>query len=125
MNAYITLGGCKYKTSAATWAPKYERAVSVHRLFSGNRDVTFGPSGMSSWEGELIVPVTGATGFGDINDVRALYAVGTTLVLIDHYGISFNVALVGTIAERSLVRKWDAATNEFYIPVILLMVSLV
>jgi hypothetical protein len=125
MNAYITLGGCKYKTSSNTWAPKYERAVTVKKLFNGNRDVTFGPSGMSSWEGDMIVPVTGATGYGDINDARALYALGTTLVMIDHYGVSYNVALVGTIAERSLVSKWDAVTNEFHIPVILLMISVV
>ena len=125
MNAYITLGGCKYKTSAANWTPKYDRAVSIHRLWSGNRDVTFGPAGMSSWQGDLIVPVTGATGYGDINDLRALYAVNTTQVLIDHYGVSFNVALIGTISERSLLRKWDAGSNEFYVPVVLVMISVV
>jgi hypothetical protein len=125
MNAYITLGGCKYKTAAATWLPKFERAVSIRRLFNGNKDVTFGPSGMTSWEGDVIVPVAGATGYGDINDMRALYALGTTMVLIDHYGVSYNVVLIGTIGERSKLRKWDATTNEFLVPVILIMTSVV
>jgi hypothetical protein len=125
INNYITLGGCKYKTSAATWMPKFDRPVQVRRLWNGNRDVTFGPGGMSSWTGDIIAPVTAAGDYGDIEDLRALYSEDTTQAFTDHYGVSYNVALIGSIGERSKLRMWDAASNEFLVPVILVMVSVV
>ena len=123
INNYITLDGCRYKTSAVTWAPKFERAVQIKRLFSGNKDVSFGPSGMTTWEGDVIAPVTPAANYGSIDELRALYSENTTQVFIDHYGNSYNVVLYGTIAEKSRLRVWDAASNQFLVPVVLVMIS--
>jgi hypothetical protein len=123
MNAYITLDGFKYATIHKQWAPTKERPVVIKKLLSGGRNVTFGPSMTNQWAGVITVPVTPATGYGAISDLRATYAKLTTLTFVDHYGVTYSVVIDRHVGEASLTPVWDAGTNMFQVNITLVQIS--
>jgi len=122
MNAYITLDGKQYATIHKQWTPTQDRPVVVKKLLSGNRNVTFGPSLSPQWAGTLSVPVTPATGYGSVADLRTTYAKLSTLTFIDHYGVTYTVVIDRHVGEASLTPMWDASTNMFQINITLVQI---
>jgi hypothetical protein len=124
MNSYITLNSKKYKTSSGSWSPaSVNRPVQVKMLLSGRNDVTYGPAVAKRWEGEVVAPVSPATGYGSISDLRTAYATLSALSFTDHYGDTYSIALLGSITERSKTPMWDGASNSFLVPIVLVPVT--
>jgi len=120
MNAYVTLDGNKYSAPHGQWAPSTDRPVVVRRLLSGGTNVTFGPAPIQRWQGQLNASVTPASGFGDIDDLRATVAKLESLSFTDHYGTSYTVVVDRSVGEESLSPVWDSAENKFKVSLTLL-----
>ena len=69
------------------------------------------------YDGIVIAPVTAASLFGSISDFRGSYTAGVPCVFIDHFGVTYSALFTGVIDERSILNMWDAAENEYHIPV--------
>ena len=86
-------------------------------------DVIYAPAVIISYSGTIVIAKTPDSGFGSMTDFRAAYDAATTSTFIDHFGTSFTIAFQGRIDERSLMNTWDAASNEFHIPVVFFVVA--
>jgi hypothetical protein len=86
-------------------------------------DVIYAPAVLKSYRGTVIVRQTIATGYGSLTDFRTAYEAANTHTFIDHYGTSMTIAFQGQVDEKSLMNTWDAASNEYHIPVQFFVVS--
>ena len=64
-----------------------------------------------------VLPGIGAAGFGSMDDFRSAYTTKAAQSFEDHFGTQYNIVFIGTMPEKSLTNCWDAASNEFRIPV--------
>lgn len=113
MNNYITFDGKKYMTVHRKWTPAPYRPRNIRQTSAGNLDATFGPAVFYVWKGEIIAPVTPAdASWGTPSDLRASMLKDQILVMIDHYGTTYNVAVTGGGDENSHSPMWDAASNR-------------
>lgn len=118
MNNYIVLDGKRYKTRFPGWEPITSKPSTIRVTLGGSLDVTYGPSSIQGWDGEILAPVTPDTvDYGDIDDLRTSLAKTQGLSMTDHYGNVYTVHVVGSYRETSSSPMWDAATNEFRVPV--------
>ena len=81
MNNYIVLDGNKYKTNAKNWTPAPQKAGSVRLNLDGTLDATYGSGTLLRWEGEIMVPVTAAAGWGTIAQLRTSLQKTSGLIL--------------------------------------------
>jgi len=123
MNNYIQINGKKYMALAADWVPSRSTLSQVRPTWSGRMDVIYAPAVIVSYSGTLIVAKTPATGFGSMTDFRASYDAPSVSTFIDHYGTTYSIAFQGKMDEKSIMNTWDAASNEFHIPVTFFVVS--
>jgi hypothetical protein len=117
-NAYITLDGCQYVTSAKTW--HYEPLIpATERLnLDGTHDVTYGPGTYRVWIGEIGAPPTAVGSFGSIVDLRTSLAKRQLLSFTDHYGQNYPACLVlGPFKERPLSPDWNSVGSMIYVSV--------
>lgn len=122
MNNYIILDGLQYMAPHGDFGQVRSKPSTERVTLSGRTDVTYGPAALVEWTGSLIAPVTPPdTGWGDIDDLRYTLEKRQGLAFTDHYGVSGVVYAVGPHGEISFAPVWDAASNEFYISVKLLM----
>lgn len=118
MNNYITFDTLKYKAPHLKYAPLRNKPATERITLSGASDVTYGPSTILEWMGEILAPVTPEdTGWGDIDDLRVSLAKREPLALIDHYNVASTVYALGPHGEISFAPVWDAASNEFHVSV--------
>ena len=124
MNNYITLDSYKYPTIAEAWGEVIQRPASADMLLDGTYAVTFGPAAFKKWQGFIKADVTARdTGWGTIATLRATLAKLSTLSYTDHYGNAYTVLVSIKGPEQSLSPMWDAATNEFTVPVEIIQVA--
>jgi hypothetical protein len=123
MNNYVKIADYKYKTVGNEWTPVNSVPTQIRQTLSGRTDIVFGVAGRAAYEGMVIVPVAAPTGFGCIDNFRTAYRASAISAFEDHYGNAMNIAFVGTISEKSLINMWDADSNEFRIPVTLLVIT--
>lgn len=117
-NAYITLDGCQYVTSAKTWHPEPVVPATERLNLDGTYDVTFGPGTYLVWMGEIGAPPTATGSWGTIADLRTSLAKRQLLSFTDHYGTNHSACLcLGPFKERSLAPNWDASGNMIYVTV--------
>ena len=122
MNNYITLDGLKYMAPHGDFGQMRGKPSTERVTLSGRTDVTYGPATLVEWSGSLIAPVTPPdTGWGDVDDLRYTLGKRQSLAFTNHYGVAGVVYAVGPHGEISFAPVWDAASNEFYITVKLLM----
>jgi hypothetical protein len=121
MNDYITLDGKKYHTST-NWLPSNSRSMTARRLLSGATNVTWGPATYKSWNGNIVVDVTPAAGFGTIADLRAAYETTSALTYVDHYEGIYSVVMDRGVDERSLSPMWTAPDNTINVTVTLIKI---
>ena len=117
MNNYITINGCKYMTLGSNWTPQSVVPSQVRPTWSGRLDVVYAPAVIQNYVGTIIIQVTPPTGFGGMTDFRAAYKAKAAQAFCDHYGNEFTMVFNGILPEKSLLNAWDAASNEFRIPV--------
>ena len=117
MNNYIEINGCKYMTLGSNWTPQSIMPSQVRPTWTGRLDVVFAPKIIQNYIGVIIVPVTPPTGFGNLDDFRTAYQAQAAQTFKDHYGNQFSIVFTGTLPEKSIMNAWDAASNEFRIPV--------
>jgi hypothetical protein len=117
LNDYITLDSKKYRTSAKTWHPEPNIPATERVLLNGQMDVTFGKASLLIWIGEIEGPITAASGWGTIVDLRTSLLKRQLLSFTDHYGVTRNIKATGPFKERSLSSKWDGASNTIYVSV--------
>ena len=123
MNKYIQLAGCKYATKGNEWIPRSQTPAQVIPTLSGRHDVVYSKALLLRYEGTIIVPNVGATGYGDIDDFRLVYRALAPSTFIDHFGATYSVVFLGTVDENSLSTMWDGASNRYHIPVALAVVA--
>jgi hypothetical protein len=113
-NAYITLDGKKYSTSAKNWQPLNPKPMTARQLANGDLDITYGAKCLRVWEGEILAYVTEArTGYGSSSDLGTSLAKLAGVTFVDHYGTSCTVHIQNWKA-RSLTNVWDNGSNKFY-----------
>ena len=123
MNRYVQLqiGGNwkRFLTLFKDWVHIDNQPSTVRTTINGLADVTYAPAALQEWRGTIEVPVTpDDTNWGGITDFAAAVALRASMQFIDHYGVTYTVALVGgEFTWRSLKPMWDAASNKFYIPI--------
>lgn len=118
MNKYIILDGKKYATNASNWKPVYSKPHTERRTLTGEIDITYGPSTLFAWEGEINAPVTPRDiGWGTIEDLRTTLLKKQAVAMTDHRGGVYDVHCLGDFADRSLINVWDSAVNVFYVNV--------
>lgn len=119
MNNYITLNSLKYKTRASDWVPVTVVPGTHRALLSGSADVTFGPSTFSEFRGTIIVPEEAGeeSEWGDRADITTVIGSRETIIMNDHFGNELNVVVFGEFPQQSVSPMWDAPSNEWYIPV--------
>ena len=117
MNNYIEINNKKYKTLGSNWTPQSMMPSQVRPTWNGRLDVVYAPTVIQNYVGVIIVPVTPATGFGYLSDFRTAYQTKAAQTFKDHYGNQFTIVFTGILPEKSIMNTWDAASNEFNIPV--------
>jgi hypothetical protein len=118
MNNYILLYGKQYKTLASDWVPVWAKPSTDRVTLSGNIDVTYGPAMIVGYTGSIIAPVSAASGWGTISDLRTTLAKREVVTFTPHdSSTSRNVHVLGGFAPTSLMGMWDAASNEWYVEV--------
>ena len=117
MNNYITLDSKKYKTMHKAWLPITDKPATLRRTLAGSLDVTYGPGVFNEWQGKIEVPVTAATGYGTIADLRTTVAKLTSVSMTDHYGATYTVHVLGPFTEESRSPMWDGSLNMIYVQV--------
>ena len=125
MNSYISLGTSKngakyYKTPSKLWSPIIIKPATVRITLLGSLDATYCAADFYQWQGEIEGPITSpGTGYGTISELRAVLAVRGTVYFCDHYGTEYKVHLLGPFKEHSFSSKWDGATNQINVPVLI------
>ncbi len=117
MNNYVVINGKKYMTLGSNWTPESTLANQVRPTWSGRLDVVYAPNSIKNFVGTVIVPVTPATGFGNMDDFRLAYVTKAAQTFTDHFGNEYTIIFIGKMSEKSLTNCWDGASNEFRIPV--------
>ena len=124
MNNYIQIDNKKYKALAADFFPSRSTLSQVRPTWSGRMDVIYAPAVIVSYSGTIIVAAgTPVTGYGSMADFRTSYDAPSTPTFIDHFGTTYSIAFQGKMDEKSIMATWDAASNEFRIPVTFFVVS--
>ena len=116
MNSYITLDGKKYTTPTG-WAPKIDKPATVRQTLNGVVDITYGPANFQEWNGVIRAYVTAQSGFGTHLELLATLAKRTEILMLDHYGVSYYVHVLGPFEPRSFTNMWDGASNHFDVQV--------
>lgn len=123
MNKYIQLqisGSWKrFATTAKDWIAVDNLPSTVRMTINGVADVTYAPASFKEWRGTVVIPNTPAdSNYGSITDFANAILSKASMQFIDHYGVTYTVAIVGPeFGWRSLVNMWDASSNNFYVPV--------
>ena len=126
INEYISLDGKKYATLAKSWQPYTLKPNTVRFTLGGDLDITYSAATPVSWEGEIVADVTArGTGWGTIENLRTTLVKKTSVVLIDHYGNSYNVHPTADIIEKSVLPNWNDPSNSFHVNVVLVKESVV
>jgi hypothetical protein len=120
MNKYVVLNGKQYVTLAKTWTQTFVKPMVVRQTLLGETDATYGPNIVHGWSGEVkaLVEVPSAE-WGTISDLMAAIETMGVIPFVDHYGTACSVHLSGPGGMRSLTNMWDAASNAFYVPLLL------
>jgi hypothetical protein len=120
MNKYVVLNGKRYVTLAKQWTPTFAKPMLVRQTLLGETDATYGPGVQRGWAGEIKAPVEAPSAeWGTITDLMAAIGTLAAVPFVDHYGEACSVHLTGPGAMRSLHNMWDAASNAFYVQVLL------
>jgi len=118
MNNYITLDTKMYRTLARDWAPVWNKPSTDRVTLSGSVDVTYGPAMILGYTGSIIAPVSAPSGWGTFADLKATLEKREAVPFIPHEGGSaVTVHVLGPFNPVSLLGVWDAASNEWHIPV--------
>lgn len=117
MNNYITLDAYKYMTKL-DWVRVPVKPATARSLLSGSIDVSYGPGVFHEYRGTIIGPVTSlGEGWGTISTLRTSLDKLEGLSFTDHESNSGTAHIFGEMPNQSLTPMWDSNSNEFYVPV--------
>lgn len=116
MNNYITLDSKKYHTLEG-WAPDTVRPSKFDTYLNNKTGAVYGHTSYRQWSGQIIAPYTSpGTGWGTIADLDTTLAKKQNLSFTSHDSIIVTVNVVSS-GRKSLIRKWDAASNKWYVSI--------
>ena len=121
MNKFIILDSLKYMTKSTDWSLVISKPATARLLLSGQIDVSYGPGVYNELRGTIIAPVAAPEGWGTINDLRSTLVKMQGLDFTDHYGTEHTAHVFGELPQQSLSPMWDGSSNEFYVPVRLVL----
>lgn len=116
-NTYITLDGKYYKTLQKNWRELPIVPSTARLLLSGDLDVTYGPTDLMIWEGEIAADVSPASGYGSDTDLYTTLRKTTTVDFTDHRGTTYSDIHIEATNARSLLPDWDNVNNTIYVAV--------
>ena len=109
----------QYKTALRSWKSVPVTPSTARVLLSGNIDITYGPTNVYTWEGELLVPVTSPGGnWGTISTLRTQLKKKVLFQFTDHYNQTYTTASIeGPFPEHSIAPDWEAASNDILVSI--------
>jgi hypothetical protein len=115
-NSYVTLDGNKYAALQQAWIPVITNPVTARVTLAADLDTTWGTDEVYEFQGELRCDVTPASGYGSPATLRTSLKKKQQLVFIDHYGVSYTIAVLG-FSERSHSPNWEGVGNAMFFSV--------
>ena len=97
-NPYIVLNSKKYPVAFTRYQPTQEKAQAVHVTVGGTHVSQHFDFVEYRWGFDLRVPYTGDATWGDLDDIKAAYAL-EYCSFTDHYGNTYNVFFEGILQE--------------------------
>lgn len=114
MNNYITLGSYRYRCRFPDWRPWFIKPGSVRYTLAGNSDATYGSAVPQGWEGAIEVPYEDSGTYGGRSEFETTIKLMQAVPFIDHWGVSYNVHIIGEITFETLRPMIDGDTNKLY-----------